>query len=114
MEGRGGVATCRSMPGESRDVAASLHYELKQLHQRDVANQQTIERLRVELATLKRRRAEERQRQKELRAARAAMLERLEKTFAEALRRQDCSMRAIPQALARARNELGQLNMQRS
>ncbi|RNF23455.1 hypothetical protein TcG_01448 [Trypanosoma cruzi] len=114
MEGRGGVATRRSMPGESRDVAASLHYELKQLHQRDVANQQTIERLRVELATLKRRRAEERQRQKDLRAARAAMLERLEKTFAEALRRQDCSMRAIPQALARARNELGQLNMQRS
>ncbi|ESL11352.1 hypothetical protein TRSC58_00899 [Trypanosoma rangeli SC58] len=97
----------------SRIGAASLHHELKQLRQRELESRQMVERLRVELDTLKQRQAEERHRSKELRAARAAMLARLEKTFAESLRRQECDLRAIPEALTRARKEMEQLNVQR-
>ncbi|RNF26256.1 uncharacterized protein Tco025E_01472 [Trypanosoma conorhini] len=113
-EAAGDAAARASLPRRSRLGAASLQQELRQLRQRDLESRQTVERLRVELDMLKRRQAEERQRSKELRAARTAMLARLEKTFAESLRRQECDLRAIPEALARARKEMEQLRVRRS
>ncbi|KAH9600933.1 hypothetical protein LSM04_003194 [Trypanosoma melophagium] len=101
-----------SLGGSIKGMAA-MQRELQQARLREMEQQKELERLQIELGTLQRRYKEQQQQQKQVRAARAEMLRRLEKTFTESLRRQECELEAIPNALQRARSEIERISVQR-